>query len=180
MEMSIQALRAAGIVRGDRVALVLPNGPEIASAVLSVASCSACAPLNPRYRESEFELLLSNLGPKAIIVDDDETPLVVDVARRMGTPIIRLVRAAAAYVPQPYPGPITLLEAATQPLGFEVGPRFGWATLAAGGFEVRTVPGAHERLLEEVNLDGFAAELSGCIQVTLRPAKIVLAKADAT
>jgi hypothetical protein len=42
------ALRAAGIGRNDRVALVLPNGPEMASAFVSVSTAATAAPLNPR------------------------------------------------------------------------------------------------------------------------------------
>ena len=43
-------LRSAGLGRDDRVAVVLPNGPEMAAAFLAVASCTTCAPLNPAYR----------------------------------------------------------------------------------------------------------------------------------
>src|SRR5690348_705081 len=43
------ALRALGIRRDDRVAVVLPNGPEMAVACLTVATHAGCAPLNPAY-----------------------------------------------------------------------------------------------------------------------------------
>src|SRR5262245_10893022 len=46
-------LRELGIRRGDRVALVLPNGPETATAFLAVAAAATCAPLNPAYRSGE-------------------------------------------------------------------------------------------------------------------------------
>ena len=39
-----------GIGRHDRVAVVLPNGPELAVAILAVAASAACAPMNPAYR----------------------------------------------------------------------------------------------------------------------------------
>ena len=45
-----RALRAMGIGRRDRVAVVLPNGPEMAVAILAVAASAACAPMNPAYR----------------------------------------------------------------------------------------------------------------------------------
>ena len=41
----------AGISRGDRVAVVLPNGPEMAVCFLAVAIGASCAPLNPLYRD---------------------------------------------------------------------------------------------------------------------------------
>ena len=58
-----------GVVRGDRVAVVMPNGPEMASLFLGVASVASCAPLNAAYRSSEFEFYLSDLKPKLLIVD---------------------------------------------------------------------------------------------------------------
>jgi acyl-CoA synthetase (AMP-forming)/AMP-acid ligase II len=44
-----------GIGRHDRVGVVLPNGPEMAMAVLSVAASAACAPINPAYGNEELE-----------------------------------------------------------------------------------------------------------------------------
>ena len=45
------ALAALGVVSGDRVAIVLPNGPSMASCFLAVAAHASAAPLNPGYRE---------------------------------------------------------------------------------------------------------------------------------
>src|SRR5712675_1888477 len=42
-------LRAAGIGGRDRVAVVLPNGPEMPVAILAVAACATCAPVNPAF-----------------------------------------------------------------------------------------------------------------------------------
>src|SRR5437870_3350458 len=39
-------LRAMGIGRHDRIAVVLPNGPEMAVAILAAAVSAACAPMN--------------------------------------------------------------------------------------------------------------------------------------
>ena len=60
-------LRALGLERGDPVALVLPNGPEMAMTFLATASCVTAAPLNPAYRTSEFGYYLQDLGAKALI-----------------------------------------------------------------------------------------------------------------
>jgi len=48
------SLNDLGIGRGDRVAIVLPNGPEMATAFLCVASAATSAPLNPAYKQDEF------------------------------------------------------------------------------------------------------------------------------
>ncbi len=67
-------LNTLGISRGDRVAIVLPNGPEMAVTFLAVASCSTAAPLNPKYREDEFRFYMEDLGAKALItLGDDAT-----------------------------------------------------------------------------------------------------------
>ncbi|MGA6970686.1 MAG: AMP-binding protein, partial [Candidatus Binatus sp.] len=57
---TVARLNGAGISRGDRVAVVLPNGPEMATCFLAVAMGASCAPLNPTYRRSEFEFYLSD------------------------------------------------------------------------------------------------------------------------
>ena len=41
--------------RNDRLAIVLANGPEMASCFISAACGVATAPLNPAYRADEFE-----------------------------------------------------------------------------------------------------------------------------
>ena len=56
-----RASTGSGIGRGDRVAIVLPNGPEMATAFLAVAAGATTAPLNPAYRADEFEFYLTDL-----------------------------------------------------------------------------------------------------------------------
>lgn len=64
-------LKEMGIARTDRVAVALPNGPEMAVAFLAVSAGAVCAPLNPAYRRKEFEFLLSDLSARALIVPAD-------------------------------------------------------------------------------------------------------------
>ena len=52
------ALNAMGIGRGDRVGIVLPNCPEMATAFVAVAIACTAAPLNLAYRADEFEFYL--------------------------------------------------------------------------------------------------------------------------
>ena len=47
VDAMVRTFPAMGIGRHDRVALVLPNGPELATAFLGVAAAATCAPLNP-------------------------------------------------------------------------------------------------------------------------------------
>ncbi|MBH62427.1 MAG: AMP-dependent synthetase [Alphaproteobacteria bacterium] len=87
---TVATLRDFGIGRNDRIAIVLPNGPEMASAFVSVAAGATTAPLNPAYRDEEFEFYLSDLNAKALIVaDGDESPAVA-VAKRLGITVLEL------------------------------------------------------------------------------------------
>jgi acyl-CoA synthetase (AMP-forming)/AMP-acid ligase II/acetyltransferase-like isoleucine patch superfamily enzyme/acyl carrier protein len=79
------------------VAVVLPNGPEMASAFVAVASGAACAPLNPAYKAEEFDFYLSDLGARALITADLNSPAVA-VARRRGVAVLELRPGAAAGV----------------------------------------------------------------------------------
>ena len=84
------ALNAMGIGRGDRVGIVLPNCPEMATAFVAVASACTAAPLNMAYRADEFEFYLSDLKAKALIVAvGSETPA-LSVAAKLGVAVIEL------------------------------------------------------------------------------------------
>src|SRR5438309_2331092 len=47
-------LRTLGLGLGDRIAIVIPNGPEMVLALLAAMAVGCAAPLNPAYREDEF------------------------------------------------------------------------------------------------------------------------------
>jgi acyl-CoA synthetase (AMP-forming)/AMP-acid ligase II len=83
-------LSAHGVGPGDKVAIVLPNGPAMAAVFLSVAACAATAPLNPAYREDEFEFYLSDLEAKALIVETGLDSPARAVAHQRGIPVIEL------------------------------------------------------------------------------------------
>ncbi len=85
-----------GIGRGDRVAIVLPNGPEMAAVFVAVAAGATTAPLNPAYRQEEFEFYIDDLKAKALLVARGvETPARA-AAARLGVPVIEVVPGAAA------------------------------------------------------------------------------------
>lgn len=88
---TIARLNGLGIGRNDRVAIVLPNGPEMATCFMACASGVTSAPLNPAYRADEFEFYLSDLGARALIVEKGSTSAAVDVAKSMGVRVLDLV-----------------------------------------------------------------------------------------
>jgi acyl-CoA synthetase (AMP-forming)/AMP-acid ligase II len=86
-----RALNAHGIGAGDRVAIVLDNGPEMAAAFLAIGSAATAAPLNPTYRAEEFEFYLSDLNAKLLVVAKGKDTPAIGVAEKLGIPIARLV-----------------------------------------------------------------------------------------
>ena len=85
-------LNDLGIYRGDRVALVIPDGPQMALAFLSITATATCAPLNPTYREAEFFSLFTDLRPKALVVQSGSDSPAISAAKRLAIPIISLTR----------------------------------------------------------------------------------------
>jgi oxalate---CoA ligase len=85
-----RSLNELGIGRGDRVAIVLPNGPEMAAAFLCVASAATSAPLNPAYKQDEFEFYLEDLKAKALIVEAGSESPALRAAEKLGVAVIAL------------------------------------------------------------------------------------------
>jgi acyl-CoA synthetase (AMP-forming)/AMP-acid ligase II len=88
---TVARLNGIGIGRGDRVALVLPNGPEMAAAFVAIACGATTAPLNPAYRADEFDFYLSDLNAKALVIASGMASPARDIARERGIPIVELV-----------------------------------------------------------------------------------------
>ncbi|MBN2549023.1 MAG: AMP-binding protein [Anaerolineales bacterium] len=91
MQRMVRQLNALGVGCNDRVAIVLPNGPEMASAFLTVAAAAASAPLNPAYNLQEFDFYLSDLNARALVVLKGSDSPARQAAQGRGIPIIELV-----------------------------------------------------------------------------------------
>lgn len=89
-EQTVAALNGIGIGRGDRVAIVLPNGPEMAAAFIAVGAGASTAPLNPGYRADELEFYLNDLNAKALIVLEGDGSPAVQVAKDQNIPVLVL------------------------------------------------------------------------------------------
>jgi acyl-CoA synthetase (AMP-forming)/AMP-acid ligase II/acyl carrier protein len=77
------ALSAGGYGCQDRLAIVLPAGPEAATAFLAVSAFATAAPLNPSLRQEDFEFYLSDLGIQGLVTHDASHPS-AHAARRLG------------------------------------------------------------------------------------------------
>jgi long-chain acyl-CoA synthetase len=85
-------LAAAGVGAGERVALHLRNGPEIAAAYLACFRLGAiAAPLNPGFERAELQAMLRRLRPRLYIGD-------AALYRRVSPIETEVLGAAARYV----------------------------------------------------------------------------------
>ena len=109
---TVRVLRGLNIGPSDRVAVVLPNGPDAAMAILMVAAGSVCVPLNPGYTAREWQHHFQDLQISALLTCTGAASASRDAATAFGIPIIDLV-------PKPNEGSsaFRLLGAATSSVG---------------------------------------------------------------
>jgi acyl-CoA synthetase (AMP-forming)/AMP-acid ligase II len=93
---TVAGLNGMGIGRNDRVAIVLPNGPEMASAFVTIACGATTAPLNPAYRADEFSFYLSDLNAKCLVIQEGMESPARAVAAERGIPVVELVPGQGA------------------------------------------------------------------------------------
>ena len=80
-----EQLHSFGIGRGDRVAIILPNGVEHIVSFLAVTKAGAtAAPLNPAYTTEEFRFCMEDTNAKALITSTAESEAIkVDIPESM-------------------------------------------------------------------------------------------------
>jgi oxalate---CoA ligase len=79
-----------GIRRNDRVAIVLPNGPEMATAFVGISAAATSAPLNPAYRGDEYAFYLEDLAARALVVERGSESPAIEIARKLSIPVLEL------------------------------------------------------------------------------------------
>ena len=68
-----ETLAARGVARGDRVALVIPDGPNLVQLLFAINALGAsAAPLNPAYKHDEYAFYLDDLKPRFLLLPDGE------------------------------------------------------------------------------------------------------------
>lgn len=87
---TVTALNDLGVGRGDSVAIVLPQGLDLALAFLAVASGATAAPLNPAYTEKEFRFYLEDLQARALVLLPGDPSPARAAAASLGVPLIEL------------------------------------------------------------------------------------------
>jgi len=71
------------------------------------------------------------------------------------------------YRPKPYSGRVVLIRGESRPRGRFRDDEFGWSHLVAGGFELHFVPGDHEGIFREPNVETLAKTLRACLDAAL-------------
>lgn len=115
VQHTVAQLLACGIGREDRVAVVAPNGPEQATAILGTAVGATCAPLNPGYTAPEFTYHFTRLGARALVTHSREG-VAAEAARALGIAVLVLQPALAE------PAGAFMLQGQLRPLSGPGGP----------------------------------------------------------
>ena len=92
VEKTVLTLNRNGIHRNDRVAIVLPNGPEMAASFVAVSCGATAAPLNPAYRKAEFDFYLSDLNAAVLVVEENSHSPSLESARELNIPVMQLTK----------------------------------------------------------------------------------------
>ncbi len=90
IERLCASLAGMGIGRGSRVAVVLPDGPEMAVALLAVTAAAVCAPLNPNDDLDSYRRALKTLRIDALLVLGGHLQRARQVATELGLKVVNL------------------------------------------------------------------------------------------
>jgi len=94
-ETLTRRLAALGVRRGDRVALALPNGPDLVLLLLAITALgAAAAPLNPGYTEAEFGFFLTDIAPRLMLVPASGVAAASAAAAATATTLIAVTDSA--------------------------------------------------------------------------------------
>src|SRR5713226_3958971 len=92
LEETRKRLRDLGVGIGDRVATVLADGPDAATAAMAVSSLATFVPLKPRAERAEYESLFLQLTPRMLLVHPRAPHPARDAARSLRIPVIEANR----------------------------------------------------------------------------------------
>ena len=87
----VRGLRSLGLGRTDRVAVVLPDGPEAAVAMVAVAAGAVCVPLNPGFTDDEYQRYFGELHLAALLTYAHSNSVSRRAAHTLGIPVIEVV-----------------------------------------------------------------------------------------
>lgn len=87
------SLHQMGFGKGDRIGVVLPNGPELALALLGLAQWASCVPLNANGAHSELKKDLQAAKVSMVIGMSEDSAAIQDMARALNIPFYGVVKS---------------------------------------------------------------------------------------
>jgi long-chain acyl-CoA synthetase len=164
-------LRARGLARGDRVAILLPNSPEVALAYFgAIAAGGVAVPVNTRLSPPEVGYVLRDSGAAALVASRDRLealgPLPEVAALRLriaafgdhpgATPWAEALRAAPLPAPESAaPGEVSTLLYTSGTTGFPKGAMISHANTLFNALSCRRALGYREDDVALVTLPMF-------------------------
>src|SRR4029078_8863230 len=103
---TVHRLRELGVGRRDRVAVVLPDGPEAAVTMISVAAGAVCVPLNPGFTADEWRRYFGELRVAALLTRPDIESASRRAALSLHIPVTDLPKSSDGPGPFSVTGPI--------------------------------------------------------------------------
>jgi len=111
------ALRAAGVGRGDRVALAANNTPEIIDYLVATLALGAVfVPLNTRLSAAELEFIITDADCTVVVADADLAAHMAPVQNALGATLVGLPTRGPAGLPVGWTPESDLVPAEVEPL----------------------------------------------------------------
>lgn len=83
-------LQSYGVMPSARVAIAMPNGPEMATVLLGTATYATCVPLSTAYQHKECRQYLESTRSQALIIKKGEINPAYTVACELGLPVFQM------------------------------------------------------------------------------------------
>ncbi len=93
----VAALRERGIDRSSRLAIVLPNGLDVAVGILAASSAAISVPLSPQAMADEYRLWFQTGRITHMLTSATASPVARDVATQLDIPVLELLHEEEKY-----------------------------------------------------------------------------------
>jgi acyl-CoA synthetase (AMP-forming)/AMP-acid ligase II len=93
-----ESLAAAGVQRGDRIGMAMPNGLACVVSFLASSMAATSAPLNPGYKDEEFQFYLDDTNARVLLLPPDGLDDARSAAKAKGVRILIVETDAAGKV----------------------------------------------------------------------------------